>query len=92
MIALAYFGFFINLFNLLPVMPLDGGRAAAAMTPWMWFLGFGVLVALAFLNPGNPILLIIVIFAGFRHITAGSSAKRARSSRPPTTASRPVTG
>jgi|HubBroStandDraft_1064217.scaffolds.fasta_scaffold129129_1 Zn-dependent protease len=66
LIALAYFGFFINLFNLLPVVPLDGGRAAAAMSPWMWFLGFGVLVALAFLNPGNPILLIIVIFAGFQ--------------------------
>jgi Zn-dependent protease len=65
LIALAYFGFFINLFNLLPVVPLDGGRAAAAMSPWMWFLGFGVLVALAFLNPGNPILLIIVLFAGF---------------------------
>ena len=66
LIALAYFGFFINLFNLLPVVPLDGGRAAAAMSPWMWFLGFGVLVALAFVNPGNPILLIIVIFAGFQ--------------------------
>jgi Zn-dependent protease len=65
LIALAYFGFFINLFNLLPVVPLDGGRAAAAMSPWMWFLGFGVLVALAFMNPGNPILLIIVLFAGF---------------------------
>jgi Zn-dependent protease len=66
LIALAYFGFFINLFNLLPVIPLDGGRAAAAMTPWMWFVGFGVLVALAFLDPSNPILLIIVLFAGFQ--------------------------
>jgi Zn-dependent protease len=66
LIALAYFGFFINLFNLLPVIPLDGGRAAAAMSPWMWFAGFGVLVALAILDPGNPILLIIVLFAGFQ--------------------------
>jgi len=66
LIALAYFGFFINLFNLLPVVPLDGGRAAAAMSPWMWFAGLGVLVALVFLDPGNPILLIIVIFAGFQ--------------------------
>ena len=66
LIALAYFGFFINLFNLLPVVPLDGGRAAAAMTPWMWFLGFGALVTLAFLEPQNTILLIIVIFAGFQ--------------------------
>jgi Zn-dependent protease len=66
LIALAYFGFFINLFNLLPVVPLDGGRAAAAMSPWMWFAGLGVLVALVFLEPGNPILLIIVLFAGFQ--------------------------
>ncbi len=38
----------------------------AAMAPWMWFLGFGALVALAILEPGNPILLIIVIFAGYQ--------------------------
>src|SRR6185312_2395189 len=34
--ALAYTGFLLNLFNLLPVVPLDGGRAMAAMSPWMW--------------------------------------------------------
>ena len=37
--ALAFTGFFLNLFNLLPVVPLDGGRAMAAMAPWMWFAG-----------------------------------------------------
>ncbi|HXB15430.1 MAG TPA: site-2 protease family protein [Solirubrobacteraceae bacterium] len=62
--ALAYIGFFLNLFNLLPIVPLDGGRAMAAMAPWMWFVGFGVLVALALLFP-NPILFIIVFFAGY---------------------------
>jgi Zn-dependent protease len=62
--ALAYIGFLINLFNLLPVVPLDGGRAMAAMAPWMWFLGFGVLVALDFLVP-SPILLIVTLFAGY---------------------------
>jgi Zn-dependent protease len=61
--ALAYIGFFLNLFNLLPVVPLDGGRAMAAMAPWMWFVGFGALVAMAVLFP-NPILLIIVLFGG----------------------------
>jgi hypothetical protein len=35
----------------------------AAMSPWMWFVGFGVLVALL-LVAYNPILLIIVAFAG----------------------------
>ena len=43
--ALAFTGFFLNLFNLLPVVPLDGGRAMAAMAPWMWFVGFGAMVA-----------------------------------------------
>jgi Zn-dependent protease len=62
LIALAYVGFFLNLFNLLPVVPLDGGRAMAAMAPWMWFLGFGALVAMVFVYP-NPILLIIIFFA-----------------------------
>ena len=62
--ALGYVGFLINLFNLLPVPPLDGGRAMAAMAPWMWFLGFGGLVLLEFLQP-NPILLIVCVFAGY---------------------------
>jgi Zn-dependent protease len=52
--ALAYIGFFLNLFNLLPVVPLDGGRAMAAMAPWMWFVGLGALVALVLMIP-NPI-------------------------------------
>jgi Zn-dependent protease len=63
LLALAYVGFLLNLFNLLPVVPLDGGRAMAAMAPWMWFLGFGALVAMVFIFP-NPILLIIVLFGG----------------------------
>src|SRR3954466_15538580 len=61
--ALAFTGFFLNLFNLLPVLPLDGGRAMAAMAPWMWFLGFGAMVALLFIAP-NPILILILIFGG----------------------------
>ena len=63
LLALAYVGFLLNLFNLLPVVPLDGGRAMAAMAPWMWFIGFGALVAMVFIFP-NPILLIILLFGG----------------------------
>jgi Zn-dependent protease len=62
--ALAYTGFFLNLFNLLPVVPLDGGRAMAAMAPWMWFVGFAALIPLAILFP-NPIILLILLVAGF---------------------------
>src|SRR5918997_2927598 len=62
--ALAFTGFFLNLFNLAPVVPLDGGRAMAAMAPWMWFVGFGAIVLLFFVWP-NPILLLIVLLGGF---------------------------
>jgi len=61
--ALAFTGFFLNLFNLVPVLPLDGGRAMAAMAPWMWFLGFGAMVLLLFIAP-NPILILIVLLGG----------------------------
>ena len=62
--ALAYVGFFINLFNLLPVLPLDGGRAMAALSPWMWLVGYALLIALT-ITFFNPILLLILVFGGF---------------------------
>ena len=61
--ALAYVGFFINLINLLPVLPLDGGRAMAALSPWVWLAGYAGLVALTFAFP-NPILILILLFGG----------------------------
>ena len=61
--ALGYIGFLLNLFNLLPVVPLDGGRAMAAMAPWMWFLGLGAVAAMLFIVP-NFILLIILLLGG----------------------------
>jgi Zn-dependent protease len=61
--ALAYVGFFLNLLNLLPVLPLDGGRAMAALSPWVWLVGFAILIALTVFFP-NPILLLVLLFGG----------------------------
>jgi len=64
LVALAFTGFLINLFNLLPIVPLDGGRAVAAVHPALWGLGLAGLLALAFWHP-NPILILILFVGGF---------------------------
>ena len=61
--AMAYVGFFLNLFNLLPIVPLDGGRAVAALHPAFWLVGLAGLVVLMIVAP-NPILILILIIGG----------------------------
>jgi Zn-dependent protease len=38
-IVAAHLGYFINAFNLIPVLPLDGGRVAHTIDPRLWMLG-----------------------------------------------------
>jgi Zn-dependent protease len=63
LVGLAFVGFFLNLFNLIPIVPLDGGRAAGALHPVFWFVGLLMMLALVVLRP-NPILILIVIIGG----------------------------
>lgn len=61
--VLGYTGLFLNLFNLLPVLPLDGGRTAAALSPKLWGLGLVLLLGYEIVRP-SPVIPIILVFGG----------------------------
>ena len=62
LLALAYAGFFLNLFNLIPLSPFDGGRITAVLSPRVWLLGVPVLAALFFWRP-SPLLILVAVLA-----------------------------
>src|SRR5438067_9816 len=73
-------GLFLNLFNLIPVSPLDGGRVAAAISRCAWPLGLVGLLAL-FVWWQNPFLLLVVLIGGLETI-ARFRGRYAPTSRP----------
>jgi len=60
-LALGNAGFFINLFNLIPMIPLDGGRIVTAISPWFWLVGLLILIPVLVISK-NVFLIIILIF------------------------------
>jgi Zn-dependent protease len=62
LLAVAYAGFFLNLFNLIPISPFDGGRITAVLSPRIWLLGVPVLLALFWWRP-SPMLLLMALLA-----------------------------
>jgi Zn-dependent protease len=80
-LAMAYFSFFINLVNLVPVSPLDGGRIVGAISRWVMLVGL-VLVTVAFLYTHNILLLVLIWLGGmetwnrFSGVAAGTDYYR----------------
>lgn len=64
-LALAYVGFLINLFNLVPVGMLDGGRIVSAISYWLWLPGIVILGYLG-LKFHSPIIFLVLIFGIIR--------------------------
>ena len=63
LMALAYAGFFLNLFNLIPITPFDGGRIVAILSPKVWLLGVPVLIGVFILIPSPMFILILLLLA-----------------------------
>jgi len=60
-IALASFGYLLNLFNLTPVGMLDGGRIVSALSRWLWLPGFAVLLWFGWKYPNFVVWLMIIL-------------------------------
>jgi Zn-dependent protease len=62
--ALAYTGFMINLFNMIPIPPLDGGRITPVLSRWVWVAGLAIGVVV-FLQTRSPLLFLILLLGAF---------------------------
>lgn len=80
--SLAYFGFFMNLFNLIPIVPFDGGRVLAAIDRRIWIIGFIGLVAVQIWEwvngTGSIWLLIFIVMAATQLFTRTPNTPEAR--------------
>lgn len=65
-VSVAYAAFYLNLINLLPIHPLDGGRISTAVTRWLWILGLiGGLVFIFYINSRVSQFIFFAIWAMF---------------------------
>ena len=72
-------GFLLNLFNLLPISPLDGGRIIGVISPKLWI--FGLLGAITlFYYTWSPIIALVIIMGSFQIYSASKKpvAEKAR--------------
>jgi len=65
MLVLSYTACLLNLFNLIPCDPLDGGRIAAAISPRLWWIG-SVVIGILFIYTYNFFVFVILVFSLFR--------------------------
>lgn len=76
LLPLAYFSFYLNLLNLIPVGPLDGARVTAAISKWIWPLGL-LGVALGAWYTHDVLLIILGVVGAFQLIGRFSEASKA---------------
>ncbi|MFN2459814.1 MAG: site-2 protease family protein [Candidatus Velthaea sp.] len=76
-IVAAHIGYLLNLFNLIPVLPLDGGRIAGSIDPRLWMLGIVLFVAyMLWVGLNHPIAWFFLIIIGVSSIPRAIAAWR----------------
>jgi Zn-dependent protease len=77
-LVLGYVGFFLNLFNLVPIVPLDGGRIVSAISPRLWLVGLIILIPYlimrvtlgGFINSGVSIFILLIVLRSIPRVMA----------------------
>jgi Zn-dependent protease len=76
-IAAAYTGFLLNLFNLIPAYPLDGGRVAGAIDGRLWLVGAALIVGwIVWTRTFSGFAILIVIFVVVQSVPRAIAAFR----------------
>lgn len=60
LLMISYVGMFLNVFNLMPIRPLDGGRVTQAVGSWFKYIGVGALAVFSTMFH-EPVILFIWI-------------------------------
>ena len=69
------FSLLMNLFNLIPVYPLDGGRAAQVLTPRLWGIALALALGLAWVY-SEPLIVIACLLPLGRVLAAARTVER----------------
>lgn len=63
-LGLAFTAFLLNLFNMMPIFPMDGGRIVGAVSPYIWIAGLAGMVGLTLTGyMNNPFVWLLIIFS-----------------------------
>jgi len=81
LMSLAFTGLLLNLFNLAPVRPLDGGKVVYLLNPWIWVVGIIGLLGYELYRPGAIALILLLVTAyGLYHQMRDKDGHFARAS------------
>lgn len=69
-LAVADVSTFLNLFNMIPVSPFDGGRVIAAVWPPLWIAGFIIFIVLCIVTHISLLFVIIIGLVGLPSMIA----------------------